>query len=122
MQNTTATLRHGQTIRVAGFSKYANRITVGTARGYASQYGEDAEASHSATIANGHDTAWANQEPSMLTADYTGKDADLAATAEKIASAPVIHNGQQVEIEGEIFTVRVTGERYCDPVHFKRIA
>jgi hypothetical protein len=117
----TTTLRHNQIIRVMGFSQYANMIAVGTARGYAAQHGGDAEESHQRALDNGHDTAWANQAAGELTADYEGKAEGMAAKAAAIAAAPEIENGQTVEIEGELFTVRVTGERFSDPVHFKRI-
>jgi hypothetical protein len=118
----TTTLSHNQIIRVKGFSQYANKITVGTARGYAAEYYDAPEESHKRALDNGHDTAWANQSASVLSADYPGKKQELDAKAAAIASAPEIENGQTVEIEGELFTVRVTGERYSDPVHFKRIA
>jgi hypothetical protein len=119
---TPITLHHGQEIRVAGFSKFAQRITVGTARGYAAQYNESPEAGHARAIANGHETAWANQDSACLTDDYLGKAEELEAKASATASAPEIEHGQTVEIEGEIFRVIVAGERYSDPVHFRRVA
>lgn len=119
---TPTILSHNQIIRVKGFSRYANKITVGTARGYAAQYNDDAEEAHKRAIENGHETAWANQSAAVLSADYPGKAEALEAEAAAIAAAPEIENGQTVEIEGEIFTVRVTGERYSDPVHFQRVA
>lgn len=115
-------LSHGQIIRVKGFSQYANKITVGTARGYASRYNDDAEEAHKRALDNGHPTAWANQACSVLSSDYPGKAEALNAEAASIAAAPEIEDGQTVEIEGELFRVRVTGERYSDPVHLKRIA
>jgi hypothetical protein len=114
------TLAHNQIIRVKGFSEYANQITVGTARGYAAEYQEDGEASHQRALANGHETAWANQSAGELTSDYPGKKEALDAKAAAIAAAQEVENGQTVEIDGEIFTVRVMGERYSDPVHFVR--
>ncbi len=123
MQNTTATLRHGQVIRVAGFSQYANRITVGTTRGYVGgTYGPEAgERAHKRAITNGFDTAWTNQEHSELNFRH-GEFEDAAVINDDIAAAPVLHEGQQVEIEGETFTVRVSDEMFSDPVSFERIA
>jgi hypothetical protein len=114
------TLAHKQIIRVKGFSPYANQITVGTARGYAAEYQKDGEASHQRALANGHETAWANQSAGELTSDHPGKTEALDAKAAAIAAAPEIENGQAVEIEGELFTVRVMGEQFSDPVHFVR--
>jgi hypothetical protein len=115
-------LSHGQIIRVKGFSKYANKITVGTARGYATQYNEDPESGHARTLSYGHDTAWTNQSAGELTSDYPGKKEKLDAEAAAIAAAPEIEDGQTVEIEGESFRVRVNDERYSNPVKFIRQA
>lgn len=120
---TTAalTLSHNQEVRVKGFSHLANRITVGTARGYAAQYNEDTTTAHQRALDNGHDTAWTNQAASVLTSDYPGKHEALDAAAAATAAAPEIEEGMVVEIEGELFTVKVLGERYCDPVKFVRL-
>jgi hypothetical protein len=119
---TTIKLSHKQQIRVKGFSPLANKITVGTARGYAAQYQEDPEAAHTRALGNGHDTAWTNQAASVMTSDYKGKQAELDAAAKATTEAVEIENGQLVEIEGETFLVKVFGERYSDPVHFIRQA
>jgi hypothetical protein len=113
------TLKHNQEIRVSGFSKYANKITVGTARGYASEYGEDPEDSHRRATANGHSTAWTNQKSSVLTADYPGKDEALNAVAKATAEAIKIEDGETVLIEGSTYVVKVAGERFSDPVLFR---
>ena len=119
--NTAAiVLSHKQEIRVKGFTPLAQSITVGTARGYAAQYKEDPEAGHARALANGHETAWTNQACAVLTSDYPGKREALDAAAKATAEAPEIEDGQTVEIEGELFTVRVMGERYSDPVKFIR--
>lgn len=117
----TTTLTHNQEIRVKGFSNLANKITIGTCRGYAAQYNEDGEASHARALANGHDTAWTNQAASVLTSDYKGKAEELDRAAAERASAVEIEDGQVVEIEGESFRVKVLGERYSDPVKFIRL-
>jgi hypothetical protein len=114
------TLQHNQEIRVNGFSALAQKITVGTSRGYAAQYNEDPEEAHNRTLRNGHQTAWANQEASALTSDYPGKHEALDAAAKATAEALEIRDGELVLIEGEIFRVKVLGERYADPVHFFR--
>lgn len=118
---TTTTLQHGQQIRVKGFNRLANKITVGTCRGFAAQFSRDGDASHALALANGHATAWANQAPSAMSDNYPGKDAELNRLAAETAAAIEIENGQTVEIEGELFTVKVTGQRYSDPIHFRRI-
>lgn len=117
----TITLSHKQEIRVKGFTPLAQSITVGTCRGYAAQYNEDGEASHARALANGHDTAWTNQAAAVLSADYPGKSEALDAARKATAEAPEIEDGQTVEIEGELFRVKVLGERYSDPVKFIRI-
>lgn len=117
----TTTLSHNQEIRVKGFSRLANKITVGTCRGYAAKYKEDGEASHQRALKNGHDTAWTNQAASVLSDNYKGKAEELDRAAAATAAAPEIEDGQVVEIEGETFRVKVLGERYSDPVKFIRL-
>jgi len=118
---TTTTLSHNQEITVKGFT-LASKITVGTARGYAAKYNDNADAAHALAIANGHDTAWTNQKAAILTSNYPGKDEALDLAARNTAAAQVIEDGQVVTIEDEDFQVRVLGQRFSDPVRFIRIA
>jgi acetolactate synthase small subunit len=62
------------------------------------------------------------QSAGVLTSDYEGKQSYLDAEEAAIAAAVEIEDGQIVEIEGEQFIVKVTGERFSDPVKFKRVA
>jgi hypothetical protein len=118
--NSILTLQHNQTVRGAGFPVYAQRISVGTARGYSAEYNDNQEEAHQRAINNGHPTAWANQDAACLTADYPGKAEAHAAYLKEIADAVELHNGQKVEIEGEVFTVRLVGSHVSDPIHFIR--
>lgn len=117
-ENQLITLKHGQTVRGAGFSKYAQRITVRTARGYAAKYNEDQEAAHNRAVANGHQTVWSYQEPAVLCADYLGKAEAHAAKLKEIAEAVQLFDGQAVLIEGEKLIVRLLGEHCSDPIQF----
>lgn len=123
-------LRHGQLIRVKGFRNY-NDITVGTITGstlannekYSHKPGdpfhETPEEAIERAVRFGHSlNPWTNQSASVLTADYRGKKERLDAEAAARAAAPELENGQTVEIEGALYTVRVAGEQYSDPVHF----
>lgn len=105
------TLRHEQTIRVAGFRNW-NKITVGTALGYGGLEGLDQ------AIAFGHELAWTNQESAVLCSYYHGKNAALDKKDAEIAAAVEIEDGQIVKIDSLLYKVRVTGERYADPVRF----
>lgn len=115
---TAITLKHNQVIRVAGFTRYAQRITVGTVEGYAAEYGENPAEKVKRALNCGHELAWTMQAPAVLTADYPGKDADLNAKRAEIEAAPEIADGDQVEIEGRAYRVRVLGQHYRDPVAF----
>lgn len=117
----TVLLHDGQEIRIQGFSPYAQKITIHTARGYAMKYNEDPEKAHADCRAKGDATAWTYQAPAELTADYEGKAAALEAAAAATAAAPVIAHRDVVEIEGELFRLLVTGERYSDPAALVRI-
>lgn len=120
--NEILCLRHNQTVRGAGFSKYTQRIIVCTARGYAADHGDDVEETYNRAIANGHETAATYQEAGVLEADYPGKAEKHAAKLAEIANAVELHEGQTVMIEDELFTVRLLGDRYSDPIKFVRKA
>lgn len=114
----STTLTHNQTIRVAGFTKYAQRITVGTVEGSAAEYGRNPDEAVKRAIETGDELAWTVQAPAVLTADYPGKDAELDAKRAEIEAAPEIADGDQVEIEGRHYRARVLGQHYSDPVAF----
>ncbi len=115
------TLHHNQVVRGAGFSRYANKITIGTARGYASQYGGCPESSHAECVARGHATAWTNQKSAMICADYQGKAEAHENELQEIKDSVILADNQIVSIEGEQFKVLIAGEEFSDPIHFKRI-
>lgn len=58
------------------------------------------------------------QSPSVLCADYPGKAERLAKERAEEAAAPVLEDGQVVEIDGKLWTVKVGRVGTCDPVHF----
>ena len=109
-------LTHKQEIRVAGFSIYAGRITVGTIEGTTTP--EMLPEAIERAKANRWDLAWALQESPMLTSDYPGKAEETERRAAATAAAPEVADGDIVEIEGRTYKVRVMGRRYCDPIHF----
>ena len=117
-ENQLITLKEGQTVRGAGFSRYSQRITVRTARGYAAKYNEDQDAAYNRAVANGHETVWTYQEPAVLCADYPGKAEAHAAKLKEIAEAVELFDGQAVIIDGEKLIVRILGERFSNPIQF----
>jgi hypothetical protein len=70
---------------------------------------------------NGHDIAWTVNPGTCLVGDKALGAQLLAKEAEQFAGATVVADGQQVVIEGETFTVKVMGERFADPIHFKLV-
>mgnify|MGYP003147698955 CR=1 FL=1 len=122
MTTTTpsTTLKPNEQIRVKGFSSMAGRITIGTVRSCAAKWGDNPEEAEARALRSGHDLAFANQDPAILTADYTGKKDTLGKAAKSTATATEVADGQIVEIEGNKFKVKVTSQRYSDPVKFLR--
>jgi hypothetical protein len=121
---THTTLTHNQEIRVKGFGPYCTRIHVWTARGLNTEgMGKEMtpDEFHAECIKRGEGTAWAAKESACITSDYPGKREKLEAQRAATAAAIEIEDGQTVEIEGELFKVKVMGERYSDPVHFIKI-
>jgi hypothetical protein len=112
------TLTHNQQIRVAGF-RFNKEITVFSISGYAIASGEAPEDAIARSVKFGHNlNPTTIQAASILTADYNGKAEALAKEAQAFAASPIVEKGQIVEIDGKLFTVRIAGEGYSDPVHF----
>ena len=110
------TLTANTFVTVAGWSR---AFQFSTARGYAAQYGEDQEGAHARCVGFGHDTAFTVNGGTMLTDSRAYNLAKLAESAAQLAGATVIADGERVEIEGDTFIVRVVGQRFSDPIHFK---
>ena len=126
-QTTTATapttaahlvLAYNDLIRVSGFRNFLD-ITVGTLAGYAEDYSQSAAEAIKRAFSFEHSLEpWTNQESGMLTEDYNGKYEWHTAKDARRAAAPMVTAGQVVEIEGHLFTVKINGEGYNDPVDF----
>jgi hypothetical protein len=120
-------LTYNQVVRGEGFT-YAQRITVGTVRGYEAEHGSkynvqvDPEKAHQRAVERGHEVAWTNQECAVLTADYPGKAEQLASERAEIAASVILQDGQQVIIEGQTYTARLVGARYSNPIKFDLVA
>ena len=111
-------LSHNDLIRVSGFRNFLD-ITVGTLKGSAEKYSESEALAVKCAIGFGHHLEpWTYQESGMLTSDYTGKYEYHAAKDARRAAALMVVAGQVVEIEGHLFTVKINGENYNDPVDF----
>ena len=117
----TIELKHNQIVRGFGFSQYAKQIKIGTARGFATDCKSDPEEAHEHCLKQGHPSAWTNQAPSVLSADYAGKAEAHEKMLQQIRDSVILANNQIVTIEGEQFKVRLAGEQYSDPIHFKRL-
>lgn len=111
------TLSHNQQIRVEGFNNWT-KMTVGTAQGYATEYGNDPIEALNRAIKFGHDLAYVINHGSTLTGNYKGKEEEMRKKREDITNSIMISDGELVTIEGTKYRVKVMGERYSDPVHF----
>ena len=114
-------LTHNQQIKVETF-KYRPVITVGTQRGFF-----DSDAEYNRKYGNvyeestGEDYAWTCKDAACLTADYRGKAEEMRKKQQAYDNAATVVNGEIVIIDGRRFTVRIAGEHYSDPIHFKEI-
>lgn len=63
------------------------------------------------------------QSAAVLTADYPGKSEELAEKARRYEAAPVLREGQFVEIGGKGYRVRIARNPHgaADPIHFERM-
>jgi len=107
----TTTLTASQFVTVAGWDR---AYVFDTARNYCG-----GDEGHARTVAQGHDTAWTINTGSSIVSDRAWSARMLAEEAEQLAGAVVIADGETVLIEGELFTVKVNGQRFSDPISFK---
>lgn len=91
-------LTNNQQIRTT-CDTYQPEIRVGTQQGY---------------------TPWASKEAAVISADYPGKAANIAAAAAAYAAAPVVEDGQTVEIDGQIYTAKYARRpmQVSDPIEW----
>jgi hypothetical protein len=101
--------------------------TIGTARGFATKYGNDPQKAHDNAVKRNQETAWTVYVGATVMADGPAKDAHYARKAAERLRAVTLAEGETVAIEGDLFTVRYvsgnTGQfpRNCDPIHFNPI-
>lgn len=82
---------------------------------------EALEAARAKALSLGHDIAWTVNTGTCLVGDKALGARMLAEEAAQFAGATLVTDGQLVEIEGETFKVKVMGERFSDPIHFKLV-
>jgi hypothetical protein len=109
-------LIHGQFVTVAGWRR---AYAFSTIAGYAASYGGDPAEARATALGHGHDIAWTVNPGTALLGDRGAAKAMLDREAAELAGATIVADGEAVEIDGERFIVKVMGERYSDPIHFK---
>ncbi len=91
-------LTNNQQIRTTADS-YQPEIRVGTENGY---------------------TPWTMKVAAVISADYPGKAQDAKAMADAYATAPIIEDGQRVEIDGKIYSAKYARRpmQVSDPIEW----
>lgn len=123
-------LKAGDRVRMETWTRFPyDRSTVGvmTVRAYAAEYNEDQEAAHTRALERGHETAWTYLSPGVIVGGR-GEAERLRAKADaEFNRCITLAEGDEVRIEGEVFTVVVPrGNRVApvnsDAIHFRRVA
>lgn len=114
-------LKYGQAVRGNTFPHWTQRIGVYTVRGYAESYGESGPIAIERAKRNGHALAFTVQDPTVISNDYAGKAEKLAALEAEIESAPMLCEGDLVEIEGLLYRARLIGADYSSPIKFEQL-
>lgn len=118
---TLVTLTAGSFVTAPGFRR---AFPVGTLAAFTAKTDKTPEGLAKARAraeANGHDIAWTVNTGTVLLGDKAAGARRLAEEAAQFEGATFVTDGQLVEIEGERFQVKVMGERYADPIHFKLV-
>jgi len=109
-------LKHNQRVKIEK-SEWFDEIYVKTLKGFC---GDDNER-YCRAVSRGDYEAWSFKYPLCLTANYAGKDNETALKKDSFDNAVLIVDGEKVDIEGQIFIVKVNGLKYSDPISFVRV-
>jgi len=118
----TVKLYEGQRVRIAGDS-WIHKLTFHIGNWCKGYYIENDNVERFNTVNNTSFgiCAFVTNPGCSITANYPGKDAEIARDKAEYESAVLIENGDIVEVEGIEYTfiATVIGVRYSDPVHLK---
>jgi len=109
------TLKHKQQIKTT-MDQYSPVITIGTVVGCAKDRGENIADAVLRCSQNGDDLVFTTKQGTVLQSYYN--DAEIARKRGTYENAPLLIDGEIVEIESMRYRVKYMGIRYCDPVHF----
>lgn len=112
------TLQSGDCVRADNFRK---AFPVMTLADYAKESGLDFATEYNRAINRGHDIAWSLNSGSMITDSKAFNDAQITLWRERRAKAITLAHGETVKIGADLFTVRINGENFADPIAFKLI-
>ena len=118
-------LNHEEQVKFTGM-KYRTEIYVGTIEGCARKDGEDIQASIELEMRNAKKNyvepslAWTNAAGAELVGEFEGREEWLAKKQARFNAATILENGEKVEIEGRLYTVKIhpRAEFISDPIHF----
>lgn len=119
-------LKDGDEVYFDGWTGVASNTTatVHTVRGYAEKYDEDVTEAEERARRLGHDLAFTvHTGNAIIYADRAFARQEAARRTARRAAATELRGGQEVEIDGDVYTVRIAdgNERRpvnCDPIHF----
>lgn len=122
----TRTLAHGDYVHAAGWAAFPyDRCTaeVFTVRGYATGCRIDADAAEQDAIERGHPLASTINIGGALVADRATQQQMAAERDRRRAASIALTDGDEVEIEGRRYRVRISPENrrrpeHSDPIHF----
>ena len=129
MTDTAArVLTYGRPIRAAAWDGLST-ATVFTVRGYAAEYGADAEAAEARAASHGHDLAGSVYTGSAIVGDRAYARLLREEAQLRRAAAVTLATGDLVEIEGRRYVVKFAGRNElepapvnCDPIKFLPVA
>jgi len=107
------TLEHGQHVYVESWGKNA-KITIFALKGSCEKNNSDYLKALDRAVKNGHELAATIQIGTVITNSHGYYEREDA----KAATAIELKAGEEVEIEGRKYTVKLMGKNYSDPIHF----
>lgn len=112
-------LKDGDRVRIAG-SCWIDQITFHIVK-WTPDYGHTLEAFNRINGVSNGIVAIAVNPGFSVTANYPGKDKEVARERAIHDSAPLIENGDEIEVEGLRYRAQIIGLRYSDPIHFTQV-
>jgi len=116
------TLYNDEQVRMNEF-KFRTQVFVGTTKAFIEKTfaGDEERIKIEIEKAKDEKQVWTYRSPSVLTANYPGKEKEMEMKKARYFASVVLENDEVVMVDGKEYRVKLVGEQYSDPIHFIKV-